>query len=69
MLNRIASILRGLFAKAEKPGRRVVSDEEFNEARKAMEDEANRILDKVSKRGAGSLSEKEKKFLDKWTKK
>lgn len=63
MLDKIVHILKSIFAGKKTTAKRVFSDYEYNDMRKIKEDETNRILDKISKRGIGSLTKKEKKFL------
>ena len=63
MLDKIVYILKSIFTRKKKTIKRVVSDYEYNDDRKIREDETNRILEKISKSGIGSLKKKEKKFL------
>jgi len=53
----------------EKPDVRHMSDDEYNANRRADEDELNAILDKISKKGYDGLTEKEKAFLFRQSKK
>lgn len=62
VLSKVLAILSSFFVRKKRRGR-VVSDYEYNDLRKIKEDETNRILDKISKKGLDSLTEKEKNFL------
>jgi hypothetical protein len=59
----ILNMFKSFFIRDKKLRGRVVSDYEYNDLRKMKEDETNRILEKISKKGVASLTEKEKKFL------
>lgn len=60
------SWLKKLF-KRKPVEKRFIDDYEFNSIRKENEneDELNRILDKISKKGLKSLTEKEQQFIKK----
>lgn len=53
------------FFKTKTVNKRVISDDDFNLIKKQKEDKLNLILDKISKKGIGSLSKKELEFLKK----
>ena len=48
--------------------KRFISDYEINEIRSEDRDKANKILDKISKSGIGSISKSEVDFLKKYEK-
>lgn len=54
--------LKSLIKKKKKPSG-FLDDYQFNELRKKKQDRVDRILDKVSKKGIDSLTEKEKEIL------
>jgi hypothetical protein len=51
-------------SKPVKVKKRFISDDEFNSMRKYREDKMNSILDRISKEGYDSLSQREKNFLN-----
>jgi hypothetical protein len=63
MINKIIYFFKSIFGIRYEKIKRVVSDDDYNDLRKIKEDETNRILEKISKSGIGSLTKKEKKFL------
>lgn len=58
------SWLKNIF-KTKPKKKRIISDEEYNLMMKNKNDKMNKILDKISKKGYSSLTQKEIDFLNK----
>lgn len=52
------------FFRHKKKAQRPLTDEEYNAQRAEQRKELDRILDKISKKGIGKLTKKERRFLE-----
>jgi folylpolyglutamate synthase/dihydropteroate synthase len=68
ILSRISTVIKEWFYVKDKSPR-ALNDEDFNSIKSKQEKEVNKILDKIYKKGEKSLTQKERDFLNTYSKK